>query len=124
MPRVQPFYAVKCNPHSGMVCALAGLGCGFDCASGSEVDQVVAAGIDPGRIIFANTCKTPEDLRAAAVASVRVRTSKPGICNSAPRTHCPVLSAFETLPPLACADPCTNFMRTAHLHETFRTSQP
>ena len=33
MPRVMPFYAVKCNPEPSMVAMLAALGAGFDCAS-------------------------------------------------------------------------------------------
>jgi len=33
MPRVKPFYAVKCNPEPSMVAMLAALGAGFDCAS-------------------------------------------------------------------------------------------
>lgn len=33
LPRVQPYYAVKCNPSRAVVMALAALGAGFDCAS-------------------------------------------------------------------------------------------
>jgi diaminopimelate decarboxylase len=33
MPRVQPFYAVKCNPTPVVLRTLAALGCNFDCAS-------------------------------------------------------------------------------------------
>ena len=33
MPRVQPFYAVKCNDGMAVVRTLASLGAGFDCAS-------------------------------------------------------------------------------------------
>lgn len=33
LPRVKPFYAVKCNPTPIMLETLAALGCGFDCAS-------------------------------------------------------------------------------------------
>lgn len=33
LPRVKPFYAVKCNPSPIMLETLAALGCGFDCAS-------------------------------------------------------------------------------------------
>ena len=32
-PRVQPFYAVKCNPDRAILKTLAALGAGFDCAS-------------------------------------------------------------------------------------------
>lgn len=33
LPRVKPFYAVKCNSSKGVVQTLAELGAGFDCAS-------------------------------------------------------------------------------------------
>lgn len=33
LPRVTPFYAVKCNNGVSVVRTLASLGCGFDCAS-------------------------------------------------------------------------------------------
>lgn len=33
MPRVQPFYAVKCNPSPIVLELLSALGIGFDCAS-------------------------------------------------------------------------------------------
>lgn len=33
LPRVKPFYAVKCNPQSIMIEVLAALGANFDCAS-------------------------------------------------------------------------------------------
>lgn len=37
LPRVQPFYAVKCFPDKAIVATLAALGAGFDCASDEEV---------------------------------------------------------------------------------------
>lgn len=40
MPRVTPFYAVKCNPEPGILRLLDALGTGFDCASAvSERDN-------------------------------------------------------------------------------------
>lgn len=33
LPRVTPFYAVKCNDSRAVVMTLASLGAGFDCAS-------------------------------------------------------------------------------------------
>lgn len=50
--------AVKCNPNYEVVRVLAMTpGCGFDCASPAEIDQVLACGVDPSRIIYANPCK-------------------------------------------------------------------
>ena len=33
VPRVHPFFAVKCNDAPGLLKVLARVGCGFDCAS-------------------------------------------------------------------------------------------
>lgn len=50
--------AVKCNPNCEVVRVLAKTpGCGFDCASPAEMDQVLGCGVDPSRIIYANPCK-------------------------------------------------------------------
>lgn len=73
MPRVRPFYAVKCNPDPVMLRTLAALGCGFDCASAAEVNVVLAAGAAPGDIIMAQACKRPVDLRAAVASGLQVR---------------------------------------------------
>eukprot|EP00892_Ulva_mutabilis_P009325 jgi/Ulvmu1/6765/UM030_0101.1 len=70
MPRVRPFYAVKCNPHSGIVRAMAVLGCGFDCASAPEMQAALAAGATPADMILAHPCKRPVDLRFAAHSDV------------------------------------------------------
>jgi hypothetical protein len=39
-PRVEPFYAVKCNPDPVVIKTLAILGCNFDCASRNEIKLV------------------------------------------------------------------------------------
>lgn len=71
MPRVTPFYAVKCNPDKGMLLALAAMGAGFDCASGAEINAVLDIGVHPSRIIFANCQKFPRDLRLAEAHGLR-----------------------------------------------------
>lgn len=40
LPRVKPFYAVKCNSDPQIVKTLVDLGTGFDCASKNELKQV------------------------------------------------------------------------------------
>lgn len=52
MPRVEPFYAVKCNDDKLLVSTLAALGAGFDCASKAELQMVTGLGVRPERIIF------------------------------------------------------------------------
>lgn len=75
MPRVHPFYAVKCNPDPVIVKELADMGAGFDCASAKEMEDIMALGVTPERIIFAHPCKRPPCLKYAVKHSVRVRTS-------------------------------------------------
>jgi len=65
MPRVKPFYAVKCNPEPALIKTLAALGAGFDCASQGEITQVLSYGVEPERIIMANPCKPPSHIVAA-----------------------------------------------------------
>lgn len=74
LPRVQPFYAVKCNPDSAMITLLSALGAGFDCASEDEVKLVLGLGVDPSKIIFANACKRPRDIRSARLLGVNLTT--------------------------------------------------
>ncbi|KIY94504.1 ornithine decarboxylase [Monoraphidium neglectum] len=74
MPRVAPFYAVKCNPEPALLRLLAALGAGFDCASKAELEAVAALGVPQDRVIFAHPCKRPADLRFAAGAGVQLTT--------------------------------------------------
>ena len=70
MPRVHAHYAVKCNNDPALLATLAALGAGFDCASEAEVEQMTSMGVSPDRIIFANPCKRPADIRFAAAKGV------------------------------------------------------
>lgn len=62
MPRVRPFYAVKCNDDPYILETLACLGTGFDCASKAEIRKVLNLGVEPDRIIFAHPVKSNEAL--------------------------------------------------------------
>eukprot|EP00752_Nemacystus_decipiens_P012685 g11238.t1 len=74
-PRVKPFYAVKCNPNSEVVRVLAkASGCGFDCASPAEMNQVLECGVEPSRIIYANPCKDAAALEHALDAGISTMT--------------------------------------------------
>lgn len=42
MPRIKPFYAVKCNDNELVIKTLAELGTGFDCASKGEIQKVLS----------------------------------------------------------------------------------
>ncbi|KAK3359404.1 pyridoxal-dependent decarboxylase [Lasiosphaeria hispida] len=74
LPRVKPFYAVKCNPDAGVLQLLAALGTGFDCASKAEIEQILRMGVDPSRIIYAQPCKTNSYVRYVANHGVRQMT--------------------------------------------------
>ena len=66
LPRVAPFYAVKCMPEPGLLRMLAALGAGFDCASTQELAAVLGMGVPPARIIYAHPVKPPAQARLAA----------------------------------------------------------
>lgn len=66
IPRVIPFYAVKCNDDERVLRALTDLGTGFDCASKKELKQMIELGVSPERIIYANTVKQVSHLKYAA----------------------------------------------------------
>ncbi|KAB5563048.1 pyridoxal-dependent decarboxylase [Coniochaeta sp. 2T2.1] len=74
LPRVKPFYAVKCNPDPKVLELLAALGTGFDCASKAEIEQVLNMGLDPERIIYAQPCKTNSYVRYVAEKGVKQMT--------------------------------------------------
>nr|XP_045611841.1 antizyme inhibitor 2-like [Procambarus clarkii] len=74
LPRVELFYAVKCNNDPGLLEALVALGAGFDCASKAELEQVLGLGAHPRRIIFANPYKAPSHIRRAQELNVPLMT--------------------------------------------------
>ncbi|KAL3428285.1 Ornithine decarboxylase [Phlyctema vagabunda] len=74
LPRVKPFYAVKCNPDPQVIRLLAELGTGFDCASKAEIEQVLKMDVDPSRIIYAQPCKTNSYVRYAKTHGVKQMT--------------------------------------------------
>uniref|UniRef100_A0A673ULK4 Orn/DAP/Arg decarboxylase 2 N-terminal domain-containing protein n=1 Tax=Suricata suricatta TaxID=37032 RepID=A0A673ULK4_SURSU len=74
LPRVSPFYAVKCNNSIWVLRVLASLGTGFDCASQLELEQVLGLGVAPSRIIYANPCKPVSHIQYAARHGVQLLT--------------------------------------------------
>lgn len=74
MPRIKPFYAVKCNNLPEIVAQLASFGIGFDCASRGEIEQVLSYGVDPAKIIYANPCKTKSHIKHASNVNVDLMT--------------------------------------------------
>ncbi|XP_320233.5 ornithine decarboxylase 2 [Anopheles gambiae] len=74
MPRVTPFYAVKCNDDPAILATLAALGTGFDCASEAEMRTILALGVTPDRIIFAHPIKSVQALAFAKAHGIRRMT--------------------------------------------------
>ena len=74
LPRVKLFYAIKANPHPDILKTIRDLGGAFDVASEGEMRHVLAQGVRPDRIIFANTVKRPEALEFAHRARVNFVT--------------------------------------------------
>jgi ornithine decarboxylase len=74
LPDVRPYYAVKCKPEPALLGALAALGAGFDCASRAEIEAVLALGVHPRSIVYANPCKPESHLEHAAAAGVNLTT--------------------------------------------------
>lgn len=70
IPRVKPFYAVKCNDDENVLKCLASLGAGFDCASKKELEEVLNLDVDPDKIIYSHTAKQISHLKFAAKKKV------------------------------------------------------
>lgn len=77
MPRVTPYYAVKCNGNRKILETLASLGCGFDCASPAEIESVSEL-VGPGGVvppvIYANPCKQISHMEYATDQAVGLTT--------------------------------------------------
>ncbi len=58
-------YAVKANSNLAVLNLLARLGSGFDIVSGGELERVLAAGGDPGKIVFSGVGKRRDELERA-----------------------------------------------------------
>ena len=63
--KVQICYAMKANPALAVVQVFAQAGCGFDIVSGGEMDRVLAAGGQAGKIIFSGVGKTRAEMNRA-----------------------------------------------------------
>jgi diaminopimelate decarboxylase len=58
-------YAMKANPNLALLNLLARLGSGFDIVSGGELARAIAAGGDPGKIVFSGVGKTAAEMHRA-----------------------------------------------------------
>jgi diaminopimelate decarboxylase len=58
-------YAMKANSNLAILDLLARQGAGFDIVSGGELLRVIAAGGDPGKVIFSGVGKSEDEMRLA-----------------------------------------------------------
>lgn len=64
-------YAVKANSNLAVLNVLARLGSGFDIVSLGELERVLAAGGDPGKIVFSGVGKREDEMRRALEVRIR-----------------------------------------------------
>lgn len=66
LPAARIFYAMKANPHPGILETLLAEGAGFDVASRGEIQAAVLAGASPqADLVFADTVKDPKHIAYA-----------------------------------------------------------
>lgn len=63
-------YAMKANSNLAILDLFARLGSGFDIVSGGELARALAAGADPGKIVFSGVGKTEAEIRTALAAGI------------------------------------------------------
>jgi diaminopimelate decarboxylase len=64
-------FAVKANSNLAVLNVLSRLGAGFDIVSGGELERVIAAGGDPGKVIFSGLGKSTGEIEQALKAGIR-----------------------------------------------------
>jgi diaminopimelate decarboxylase len=63
-------YAVKANSNLAILNLFARAGAGFDIVSGGELARVLAAGGDPGKVVFSGVGKTADEMHSALEAGI------------------------------------------------------
>ncbi|MEO8345678.1 MAG: diaminopimelate decarboxylase [Betaproteobacteria bacterium] len=63
-------YAMKANSNLAVLDVYARMGSGFDIVSGGELVRVLAAGGDPGKVVFSGVGKTESEMTAALAAGI------------------------------------------------------
>src|SRR5688572_5364390 len=71
LPGVALHYAMKCNGYPPVLRRLRELGCGFEIASASELDDLLEIGVDAADVLFSNPVKAPAQITHTFAAGVR-----------------------------------------------------
>ncbi|KAM6914140.1 ornithine decarboxylase-like [Lycodopsis pacificus] len=74
LPRVTPFYAVKCNNDASVLRMMSALDTGFDCASKGEIQLMLSLGVTPDKIIYTHTTKPLSHIKYACTHGVDMMT--------------------------------------------------
>ncbi|NXX85112.1 AZIN2 inhibitor, partial [Urocolius indicus] len=74
LPRVKPFFPVRCNGSEGVIRLLAELGASFACANKAEISRVQSIGVPADRIFYSSPCKQVAHIRYAASQGVQLMT--------------------------------------------------
>jgi diaminopimelate decarboxylase len=64
-------YAVKANSNLAVLNVMARLGSGFDIVSVGELERVLAAGGDPGKVVFSGVAKRADEIERALTVGIR-----------------------------------------------------
>ena len=64
-------FAVKSNPNIAILNIMAKLGSGFDIVSQGELDRVLAAGGDAGKVVFSGVAKSRQEITRALEVNIR-----------------------------------------------------
>jgi len=70
--RVQPFYAMKANPHPAILQVLLSMGFGVDCVSPGELEIARRVGFNKTKILYTGNYESISDLQAALAAEVLI----------------------------------------------------
>ncbi|NXK06196.1 AZIN2 inhibitor, partial [Herpetotheres cachinnans] len=74
LPRVRPYFPVKCNGSEGVIRLLAELGAGFACTNKAEIAQVQNIGVPADKIFYSSPCKQVAHIKYAASHGVQLMT--------------------------------------------------
>ena len=71
LPEVDLYYALKCNGSRPVLAALREAGCGFEIASATEIDDLLAIDVNPANVLYSNPVKPVRHIAQAYAAGVR-----------------------------------------------------
>jgi ornithine decarboxylase len=71
LPGIALHYALKCNDFRPVLTTLRDNGCGFEIASATELDGLLAIGVDPAEVLYSNPVKPVRHIARAYAAGIR-----------------------------------------------------